>query len=96
MVWLLPAALAGLTLLAGPLALHLLTRHRARRLPFPTLRFVPPSNTAAVRLRQPTDVWLLILRLSDRRVARLQRAPSRCSSRPGGSPAGTAVLLARS
>ena len=64
MVWLLPAALAGLALLAGPLALHLLTRHRARRLPFPTLRFVPPSNTAAVRLRQPTDVWLLILRLS--------------------------------
>ena len=64
MVWLLPAALAGLTLLAGPLALHLLTRHRARRLPFPTLRFVQPSNTAAVRLRQPTDVWLLILRLS--------------------------------
>ncbi len=64
MVWLLPAALAGLTLLAGPLALHLLTRHRARRLPFPTLRFVPPSNTAAVRLRQPTDVWLLILRLA--------------------------------
>ncbi len=64
MVWLLPAALAGLTLLAGPVALHLLTRHRARRLPFPTLRFVQPSNTAAVRLRQPTDVWLLILRLS--------------------------------
>ena len=45
MIWLVPAALAGLVLVAGPLALHLLTRHQARRLPFPTIRFVQPSNT---------------------------------------------------
>jgi len=64
MVWLLPAALAGLVLLAGPLALHLLTRHRARQIPFPSLRFVRASTTAAARLRRPTDVWLLILRIA--------------------------------
>ena len=64
MIWLVPAALAGFVLVAGPLALHLLTRHQARRLPFPTIRFVQPSNTAAVRLQRPTDVWLMLLRIA--------------------------------
>ena len=64
MIWLVPAALAGLILVAGPLALHLLTRHQARRVAFPTIRFVQPSNTAAVRPQNPTDVWLMCLRMA--------------------------------
>ena len=62
--WLNPAALAGLALLAGPVLVHLLLRHRAERLPFPSLRFVRPSRTAAVRLRLPSDLALLLLRMA--------------------------------
>ena len=59
-----PAAFAGLLLLAGPLLVHLLLRHRARRVPFPSLRFVRTSRTAAVRVRVPSDLLLLLLRLA--------------------------------
>jgi hypothetical protein len=64
MVWLFPAALAGLALMAGPIAVHLFARHRARRVPFPTIRFVEASSTTEMRLRTPTDRWLLIVRLT--------------------------------
>ena len=62
--WLNPAAFAALALLAGPVLVHLLLRHRAERVLFPSLRFVRPSRTAAVRLRLPSDVGLLLLRLA--------------------------------
>ena len=62
--WLNPAALAGLALLAGPVLVHLLLRHRAERVPFPSLRFVRPSRTAAVRVRLPSDLALLLLRMA--------------------------------
>ena len=62
--WLNPAALAGLALLAGPVLVHLLLRHRADRVPFPSLRFVRPSRTAAVRVRLPSDLALLLLRMA--------------------------------
>ena len=62
--WLNPAALAGLALLAGPVLVHLLLRHRAERVLFPSLRFVRPSRTAAVRLRLPSDLALLLLRMA--------------------------------
>jgi hypothetical protein len=58
--WLNPAALAGLALLALPILIHLLRTRQAERIPFPSLRFVLPSKTAAVRLRLPAD-WLLLL-----------------------------------
>ena len=61
--WLNPAALAGLVLLAGPVLVHLLLRHRAVRVPFPSLRFVRPSRTSAVRVRLPSDFALLLLRM---------------------------------
>ena len=64
MAWLNPAALAGLALLAGPVLVHLLLRHRAERVLFPSLRFVRASRTAAVRLRPPSDLLLLVLRLA--------------------------------
>ena len=62
--WLQPAALIGLLALAGPILIHLLRRQRAPRVLFPSLRFVRPTRTAAVRLRVPSDGWLLALRLA--------------------------------
>jgi hypothetical protein len=64
MSWLNPAALTGLVVLAGPVVVHLLLRHRARRVAFPSLRFVRASRTAAARLRLPSDPLLLFLRLA--------------------------------
>lgn len=62
-VWLNPLALAGLLAAAGPAIVHLLRRERAARVPFPSLRFVREARTAAVRVRLPSDVWLLALRV---------------------------------
>ena len=62
--WLYPAAWIGLATLAGPIVVHLLRRQRAARLPFPSLRFVPGSRTASVRLRLPADPVLLAVRVA--------------------------------
>ena len=62
--WLLPAALAGLALIALPIVVHLLRTHRAQRIPFPTLRFIAPSRTSAVKLRLPSDIPLLLIRVA--------------------------------
>jgi hypothetical protein len=64
MIWLFPAALSGLALLAVPLAIHLLTRRNARRVPFPTIKFLRQSRPAAGRIRRPADLGLLMLRLA--------------------------------
>ena len=61
--WLNPAALVGLIVLAGPIVIHLRRRQRAGRVPFPSLRFVRPSRTAAVRFRLPADLSLLAVRV---------------------------------
>ena len=61
--WLNSAALGALGLLAVPILIHLLRSHRAERVLFPSLRFVDPSRTAAVRFRLPTDPVLLAVRL---------------------------------
>jgi hypothetical protein len=63
MTWSNPAALSALALLAGPILVHLLRRHRARRVLFPSVRFVQTSRTAAARFRMPSDAPLLLLRL---------------------------------
>jgi Aerotolerance regulator N-terminal len=62
--WLNPLALAGLAAAALPVIIHLLKRHRAPRVPFPTLRFLSDSRAAAVRLRSLSDPWLLALRVA--------------------------------
>ncbi len=62
--WLNPLALAGLAAAALPVIIHLLKRHRAPRVPFPTLRFLSDSRAAAVRLRSLSDPWLLVLRVA--------------------------------
>ena len=64
MVWLLPAALAGLAAVIGPLIVHLLRRQRARTLVVPTVRFIPTVDQSVVRVRMPTDVPLLLLRMA--------------------------------
>jgi hypothetical protein len=60
--WQNPAALWALPLSAVPVVIHLLRTHRARRVAFPSVRFVPSSRTAAVRMRRPSDVVLMMLR----------------------------------
>ena len=61
--WLNPLALAGLAAAALPVIIHLLKRHRAARVPFPTLRFLTDSRAAAVKLRSLSDPWLLVVRV---------------------------------
>ena len=63
-VWLNPLALAGLLAAAGPVIVHLLRRERAPRIAFPSLRFVREARTAAVRIRLPADIWLLVVRVA--------------------------------
>lgn len=64
MTWLAPGAFAALALLAGPVIVHLLARQHARRLIFPATHFVPATQAAAVTLRRPSDIGLLLLRLA--------------------------------
>src|SRR5688500_20219498 len=61
--WLNPLMLAGLAAAALPVIIHLLRRHRAARVPFPTLRFLTDSRAAAVKLRSLSDPWLLVVRV---------------------------------
>lgn len=62
MIWLAPLAWLGLAAVAVPIVVHLLAHHRAERLPFPTLRFLPATRLAAARRRALEDVALLIVR----------------------------------
>jgi hypothetical protein len=64
MMWLQPAALWLLALAAGPIAIHLLRTRRSKRVAFPSVRFVRPSQTASVRLHAPSDLLLLALRVA--------------------------------
>jgi hypothetical protein len=62
--WINPLALLALAIAAVPVLVHLLRRQRAVRVPFPTLRFLQDSRTAAVRLRALSDPVLLLLRIA--------------------------------
>jgi hypothetical protein len=72
--WLVPAALGGLALVVLPIVVHLLRTHRARRIQFPTLRFIAPSRTSAVKLRPPSEIPLLFVRLGTIAAAALAMA----------------------
>ena len=61
-VWLAPVALAGLALVTIPIAIHLLVRQQSRRVAFPSLRFLLPSQLAAFRRRNIQDALLLACR----------------------------------
>lgn len=62
-VWLVPAALAGAGLAVVPIVIHLLARYRSRHVLFPTLRFLPASQLAALRRRAIADWPLLVIRV---------------------------------
>ncbi len=47
---------------AAPILVHLLAHRRAKPMPFPTLRFIPPTRLAAIRRRALEDVLLLVVR----------------------------------
>ena len=61
--WLVPAALAGLVLVALPIAVHLLARQQTRQVAFPSLRFLLPSYLSALRRRSIQDAVLLACRV---------------------------------
>lgn len=61
--WLAPAALAGLVLVALPIAVHLLVRLQIRQVAFPSLRFLRPSHLSALRRRSIQDAVLLACRV---------------------------------
>ena len=60
--WLNPVALVTLSAVAAPILVHLLLRHRALRTVVPTVRFVPRLQPRSIRLRRPSDPWLLVVR----------------------------------
>ena len=64
LVWINAAALAGLVAVLGPVVVHLLRRQRARRVPFPTVQFLVSTRAAAARIRTPSDLPLLALRVA--------------------------------
>jgi hypothetical protein len=59
-----PWALAAVVLLAGPVLVHMLLRRNARHVVFPATHFLLATRAAAVRLRRPSDIGLMILRLA--------------------------------
>ncbi len=60
--WLSSSALLGLALIAVPIAIHLLVRQQSRRVAYPSLRFLQPSQLAAFRRRNVQDAPLLACR----------------------------------
>lgn len=63
MTFLSPLALIGLSLLALPVLIHLLARRRARRLDFPTLKYLRETQNFRLRPRRIRQPLLLALRL---------------------------------
>jgi hypothetical protein len=57
-----PWAWLGLASIAVPILVHLLARRPARRISFPTLRFLPPTRLAPIRRGRLADVVLLLVR----------------------------------
>jgi len=57
-----PWAWLGLAAIAAPVLAHLLARRPARRVAFPTLRFLPATRLAPIRRGRLTDVGLLAVR----------------------------------
>jgi len=62
--WINAAALAALVAVLGPIVVHLLRRQRSRRVPFPTVQFLVSTRAAAARIRTPSDLLLLALRVA--------------------------------
>jgi hypothetical protein len=61
-IWLNPAALFALAVVAAPIVIHILVQRRAEQFAFPTLRFLRPTRLAAIRRHVLEDVLLLAVR----------------------------------
>ena len=72
--WTAPAALVALTLIALPIAVHLLARQNIRTLPYPSLRFLRQTQLAAFRRRAIHDAALLLCRVAIIAIAALALA----------------------
>jgi hypothetical protein len=64
MIWQNPWAWAGLATIALPILIHRLGQQRARRIPFPSLRFVGESRPLPTRRTKLQDLLLLAVRVS--------------------------------
>jgi len=62
MTWLNPLAFLGLVAVAIPVIAHLFGRPRARRVLFPSLRFLEATREAPIRWSRPSDLLLLVVR----------------------------------
>jgi aerotolerance regulator-like protein len=91
-----PAALAlALAAALGITLLHLLSRQRPPRAPFPTARFVPEGRGRATsRARRPKDIPLLVLRIAI--VLLAGAAFARPVATPARRPVARVFLLDRS
>lgn len=74
MTWLNPLAFLGLFAIAAPVIAHLFGRPRARRVLFPTLRFLEATREAPIRWSRPSDLLLLVVRCATVGVAALALA----------------------
>lgn len=72
--WIAPAALIGLALVALPIVVHLLARHHARVLAYPSLRFLHETQLAALRRRSIQDALLMVCRVTIIAIAALALA----------------------
>lgn len=61
--WLNPAAFVTIAAVSAPLIIHLLLRQRARRVVFPSVRFIAKMDESSMRFRAPSDLLLLLVRL---------------------------------
>lgn len=88
-----PVALWGLTLLLGPVLVHLLSRRRAARRPFPSLRFLEATRLPPVARRRLEDRRLLLLRLSMLTLAVLALARPSWPTAGGSATDGLARVI---
>lgn len=95
MTWLQPLAWFGLTAMAIPVLVHLLTRRPVARRIWPTLRFIEPMSIQPTRNWRVSDPWLLALRglIVAAAVSALAGPRFLTSERAGSVPRVAAILV---
>ena len=94
LLWGNPLAWLGLAAVAVPVLVHLLAMRRARRVPFPTLRFLPDSSATSARRHRIEDLPLLLLRCLIVAVAVMALAQPWVSREGRGATAGNGIARA--
>ncbi len=88
-----PWALAGLALVALPIASHLMGRTPARPFKFPSLRFVTPSQVLPRRRARIEDPLLLVMRVAAIAAAAVALAAPAFRGAPAAGAAGTLATV---